>query len=170
MAPDSRKRFYKELFTVGEEITALARRSMEYERSQMPPGTIISFDGSWDHRRQGSRCLFTVICRQTGKILESITISNRTDQTLETFCLHSNLMEAQGLRIAVERLRNFAQIVGYVHDNDAKATKIIQDSGWQIQQFLDPGHALKCFERRLQKLNTTNRRGDMVHVLYRLSP
>ena len=156
MGPDSRRKFYNELFTVGEAITALARSSIEYERSQIPPGSIISFDGSWDHRRQGSRCLFTVICQQTGKIIESVTISNRADQTLETFCLHSNLMEAHGLRIAVDRLKDLPQIVGYVHDNDAKATKIIQDAGWQIQQFLDPGHALKCFERRLQKLNTTN--------------
>ena len=89
MGPDSRRKFYNELFTVGEAITALARSSIEYERSQIPPGSIISFDGSWDHRRQGSRCLFTVICQQTGKIIESVTISNRADQTLETFCLHS---------------------------------------------------------------------------------
>jgi hypothetical protein len=48
-------------------------------------------------------------------------------------------------------LMQLPQIVGYVHDNDAKTQKVIRDSGWGIQEFLDPGHAGKSFQKAVQK-------------------
>ena len=61
---------------------------------------------------------------------------------------HANLTEAHGLKLAIPQLRECRQIVDYVHDNDGKARKIIEDSGWGIREYLGPGHALKCFEKR----------------------
>ena len=138
---------------ISQEIIELAELSMEHERSNLPDDCVIAFDGSWNHRRRGTNCLFSVICRQNGKVIESITVSNKIKEDDPAFCKHSNLMEAHGLRMAIARLRNFPQITGYVHDNDGKARRIIQDSGWHIREFLDPGHALKCFDKRLKKLN-----------------
>ena len=150
------EKIYDAIRMIGDKIIDLAEKSMEHERANLPPDCVISFDGSWNHRRRGTHCLFSVICRQTGKVIESITVSNKIETTALNYCEHSNLMEAHGLKLAIERLKNLPQIMGYVHDNDAKARKIIEESGWGITEFLDPGHALKCFERRLQKLNRTN--------------
>lgn len=150
------EKIYDAIRMIGDKIIDLAEKSMEHERANLPPDCVISFDGSWNHRRRGTHCLFSVICRQTGKVIESITVSNKIETTALNYCEHSNLMEAHGLKLAIERLKNLPQIMGYVHDNDAKARKIIEESGWGITEFLDPGHALKCFERRLQKFKREN--------------
>lgn len=148
-----RDKMYKAMKVIGQEIIALAEESMDYERKNLPEGAVIGFDGSWNHRRRGTNCLFSVICRQTGRVIESITVSNKIEKTSPNFCEHSNLMESHGLRMAVEKLKDFPQIVGYVHDNDGKARKVIEQSGWGIKEYLDPGHALNCFEKKLKKFN-----------------
>ena len=147
------RQIYKAMRDIGDEIITLAEESMTIARNNMPNGCVIGFDGSWNHRRRGTNCLFTVICRQTGQVIESIIVSNKIEKTALNYCEHANLMEAHGLKLALPRLREYRQIVGYVHDNDGKARKIIEDSGWGIREYLDPGHALKCFEKRLKKLN-----------------
>ena len=146
-------KIYDAIQFIGQQIIELTGQSMEYERQNLPEDCVISFDGSWNHRRRGSQCLFSVICRQTGRVIESIILSNKVEEDNPNFCAHSNLMEAHGLKIAINKLRTLPQIRGYVHDNDAKARKIMQDSGWGLTEYLDPGHALKCFDRRLTKLN-----------------
>ena len=40
-----------------------------------------------------------------------------------------------------------------MHDNNGKARKVIEQSGWGIKELLDPGHALNCFEKKLKKYN-----------------
>lgn len=149
----NREKMYHAMVQIGEEIIRLAEYSMEYERQNLPDGCTIAFDGSWSHRRRGTNCLFSVICRQTGRVIESVVVSNKIQKTSPNFCAHSNLMEAHGLKLAVQRLKEIPQIAAYVHDNDGNARKIIEESGWQIKEFLDPGHALKCFEKRLKKFN-----------------
>ena len=43
-----------------------------------------------------------------------------------------------------------------MHDNDASARKMIRESGWEITEYLDPGHTMKAFERRVTNFNRRN--------------
>ena len=107
-------KIYDAIRFIGDEIINLAEQSMEYERQNLPENCVISFDGSWNHRRRGSQCLFSVICRETGHVIESIIVSNKVEEDAFNFCAHSNLMEAHGLKIAINKLRSLPQIRGYV--------------------------------------------------------
>ena len=53
--------FYECQKKVCEEIIKMARESMEKVQQELGNETKISFDGSWDHRRHGSRCVLKVI-------------------------------------------------------------------------------------------------------------
>ena len=66
-------------------------------------------------------------------------------------------MEAKALQKLIPKLQTLPNIVGYVHDNDAKARTIIEQSGWQITEYLDPGHCKKSFLRSLQNFEKDNR-------------
>ena len=152
----TRQELYKEMRTVCNTVINLALQNMDDELEKMPEGSVLSFDGSWDHRRRGKQCLFTVICHQNGKIVECLTISKAVPETSENYCGDSNRMEAKGLSLAIDRLRQCPNIVGYVHDNDASARKMIRESGWEIIEYLDPGHTMKAFERRVTSFNRKN--------------
>ena len=151
-----RHEIYREMTLVGNEICAMARESMRLQREQLRPGTVISFDGSWDHRRNGSNCLFTVMECQKWRIIESVVISKRAPPTSQKFCETSTQMEAKGLIVALQSLAQCPGIVGYVHDNDARARKIMEQSGLKIFERLDPGHCLKSFDRKIQNFNRKN--------------
>ena len=114
------EKFYDAVKMISQEIIELAELSREHERRNLPDDCVIAVDGSGNHRRRGTNCLFSVICRQNGKVIESITVSNKIIKDDPTFCKHSKLMEAHGLRMGIERLRNFPQITGYVHDTMAQ--------------------------------------------------
>ena len=125
----SRQELYKEMRTVCSTVINHTLRNMDDALHKVPEGRVLSFDGSRDHRRQGKQCLFTVICHQNGKIVECLTISKAVPETSENYCGDSNRMEAKGLSLAIDRLRQCPNIVGYVHDNDASARKMIRESG-----------------------------------------
>lgn len=76
------KLVFKEMVNIGDEIISMARESMEKHREAITPGTVISFDGSWDHRRRGSNCILAVFSCQTQKIIEC---QIRFPQLLKTF-------------------------------------------------------------------------------------
>ena len=120
------------------------------------PGTVISFDGSWDHRRRGSNCILAVFSCQTHKIIACEMVSNKTGTSSENFCESPTMMEAKALSLLIPKLSQDERIVGYVHDHDAKASKMIEDAGWQIKGYLDPGHCMKAFKKRLSKFEEEN--------------
>lgn len=153
---ESKLKLFREIMKIGDAIINMARHSMDYELSRVLPNSTIAFDGSWDHRRKGSRCLFTVICTRNQKRIESIVVSNRVPRSSENFCECPALMEAKGLQLAIPKLRECGNITSYVHDNDAKAVKIIKESGWAITGKLDPGHCQKSFQKRLTKFEKEN--------------
>ena len=119
-------------------ICKMAEENMQAELERCGPNTVIAFDGSWDHRRGGKQCLFTVASCATGKIIDAKVISKTIARDSEEFCEQSNMMESKGLSLVIEDLRNNPNIVGYVHDNDGRARNMIRLSGWEIQEYLDP--------------------------------
>lgn len=154
--PPPKTAVYQALREICEKIVGLARKSMKEVREGLPPNTVISFDGSWEHRRNANRCLFTVIQQGTGKVVFSTVISRKIEENDPHFCANPILMEATGLKLAVECLKDNPNIIGYVHDNDAKADKIIREAGWEIKAHLDPGHCFNGFKRRLDNFEGTH--------------
>jgi hypothetical protein len=62
-------------------------------------------------------------------------------------------MKVHALTLLIPELQLLGTIVGYIHDNDAKATKAITEKAWDITEHLDPDHSLKAFERKVKKFN-----------------
>lgn len=147
---------YRELRGVCAQLCLMAKDSMRQEMEKIPPNTIIAFDGSWSQRRNARYCLFTVMTCQTKRIIESVVLSKNLPETSENYCEASNMMESLGLSLVIPSLRNNPNIVGYVHDNDGRARKMIREAGWNIREYLDPGHAVKSFNRKLQNFNRKN--------------
>ena len=141
---------------VCRRIIDMAQESMTLVREAIDRPVCISFDGSWEHRRNASRCLFTVIEQRTGRVMDSVVISRKVDKDDLTFCAVPNMMEAKGLSLLIPRLMQNPHIRAYVHDNDAKARKMIRQAGWEIEEYLDPGHCFKAFERKFQKFNSSH--------------
>jgi hypothetical protein len=54
----------------------------------------------------------------------------------------------------IQRWKEDPRIVGYVHDQDAKATKAIRDAGWQIREYIDLNHLVNSnFARLFESYN-----------------
>jgi hypothetical protein len=110
----------KALKFVGEKIMRMADESCSEVKGRLDPGTVISLDGSWDHRRKGSRC-FVVVCNQnTGEVLSYIVMSNKVPPNDPNYCEVPQNMEVSGMARLIDDLKKYPEIVGYVHDNDAK--------------------------------------------------
>ena len=137
---------------VCDRIISMAEHSMQRIRDSINSEIVISFDGSWEHRRNSSRCLFTVIEQKSKQVLDCVVISRKVPKDDPTFCLQPNQMEAKGLSRIIERLKGNKWITAYVHDNDAKARSMIRKAKWNIREILDSGHCFKAFERKFQKL------------------
>jgi hypothetical protein len=71
----------------------------------------------------------------------------------------SNGMEVVALRNIIERLKNNQRIIGYVHDNDSKASSAIRAAGWEIEQFFDPNHISKAFDCKWPQAPKSHLRG-----------
>jgi hypothetical protein len=82
-----------------------------------------------------------------------MVVGRRFDVHDRRFCAVSQNMEVHALKLVIPELKALGKIVGYVHDNDAKAKKAISAAQWNIIEHLDPGHAFKAFDRKLKKFN-----------------
>jgi hypothetical protein len=140
------------LKVVGVEVVKMARESCLEVKRKLKEGTVISLDGSWDHRRNGSHCFVAVLDQETGKVITFIVMGNKVPENHPNYCRIPQGMERAGMERLVEELMACGKISGYVHDNDAKIRKLIKLVKWDITEFLDPGHAMKSFQRILNKV------------------
>jgi hypothetical protein len=150
---------------VCEEIIKFANESCAVARAETPYGTTMSFDGAWEHRRNAARCMLTVISQQTRKVLSWMVVGRRFNNLDRRFCAVSQNMEIHALKLVIPELQALGKIVGYVHDNDAKAKKALNMAHWDLIEWLDPGHTFKSFERKLTSFNTKNK-----NVLVEIAP
>jgi hypothetical protein len=142
---------YEEAKVVGAEIIKMARESMIQARSEMQPGTVISVDGSWEHRRHAQRCVTTIFCLDSRKVVDYAVISSRLEDGVQNYCPVSQNMEVEGMKRMIPHLKDDPRIVAYVHDKDARTANAIKRAEWHIHEYIDPGHAMKSFDRKLQK-------------------
>jgi DNA-binding transcriptional ArsR family regulator len=143
---------YDAINRVCNEISTMARTSCQEARKNLCPGDAISFDGAYDHRRRAGRCFVCVCCQRTGEILAYTVVSNKIAKELPNFCQIPQNMEVHAMKLLIEELKDSdgkfrSEISGYVHDNDAKTRNLIKRLNWNIVEYLDPGHAMKSFDR-----------------------
>ena len=91
--------FYELQQKISAELIQMTRERVKIERLKMLPGSLVSIDGSWDHRRNGSMCVVTMIDKRTNKIVD-FEITTKPKQYVEgnTTVASSKLLE----KIAIE--------------------------------------------------------------------
>lgn len=114
----------------------------------MTEGAVVGFDGAWSHWRRAKECVVILIDCKTKKIVDFEIVTKAKHDCPGNYVGSPNGMELAGLKKIIERWKFDERVVGCVHDNDSKATKAIQDAQWRIDQFFDPNHVVKQFERR----------------------
>jgi hypothetical protein len=148
---------------VCDAIIAEARRCCEVWLSMIPPGTVVAYDGSWGHRRNSDQCFGAFIALTpdpnhpaNGKVIDFDFVQRRFGlQQSGNYAGSSQAMESAVLRKMVQRLKvNQPNIVGFAHDQDAKAWTVIRDEGWNLVEYKDPNHVFKSvFERAFRDWN-----------------
>jgi hypothetical protein len=53
----------------------------------------------------------------------------------------------------IPRWKGDANVKYIAHDRDSKISKCIRDSGWEVEQIMDPNHTKKSLERQWKKMN-----------------
>jgi hypothetical protein len=119
----------------------------------------ISFDGSWSHKRNAKECIVVAIDISRNLIIDYEVVRKAKNGVPGNYIGASNGMEVAALKGIIARLQSDPRIIGYVHDSDSKATAEIQRSGWNIEEFFDPNHISKCYDRRWAKANRSRLNG-----------
>lgn len=158
--------FYQKQLEYGNKIVDLCQRRMKIEQSRLRNGTVISIDGSWDHRRNGQWCITEAIDTVTKKVIAYSIVSKKT--FLNRFVNASNQMELACTKKLIEILNYTKKIIGYVHDKDAKTTHLFHEK-WNIAEYYDLNHNAKSFKRRFNKANSGKVKGIAKHQLNGIS-
>lgn len=150
----SEKEFYKTQKIVIETLNAQAQLNCIKYQKLMKPGAVISIDGSWDHRRNGKFCIVEAFDVEQNKIVAYSIIERPTQKNpTASFKKAANQMEIEGVKKIIEQLKPLKKVIGYVHDKDAKTSKLIRDT-WNITEYIDPNHANKSFNKKFIKYNS----------------
>ena len=152
--PFTKSELYNEMKVVCDAIIKFGNESMMKHFNNIQQNSIISFDGSWEHRRNSNRCLTTVIDQSTQKVVMACIKSSKVSINSPDYCKVPQNMEVESIKTMIPYLRQNKNIIGYVHDNDAKTRKALFTENWHIFEYLDPGHSMKSFDRKLQKYNS----------------
>ena len=151
--------FYRLQKQVGNELTKMTHEYVQQARLRMTPGSLVSIDGSWDHRRNGSLCVVKMIDKKSKSIVD-FEIASKPKQYVvgNTIDIGSRNLERIATERMVARWKNDQLVTHYVHDNDSSSRAVIEKSGWKAKEALDPGHACQAIERRLENFLKQNPR------------
>jgi hypothetical protein len=162
--PPAATSFYRAQSLLMKSISAKCERECSKWRNEMTPGSILSFDGSWSHRRGAKECVVVLIDTRIKKIVDFEILQKSKGKMPGNYTGSSNGMEVEALRRLILRWRTNPLVVGCVHDSDSKASKAIRDARWQIDQFYDPNHISKSFDRKWAKIPHAHLRGLQMKV------
>ena len=146
--PPSEATLYRHQPRVTQAIIDYAIKSCERNLERMEDNTVVAFDGSWSHRRNAGFCFVSMIDTTRKKVIDFVCVTN-----VKNFphCLYysgpSVNMELEGLKILLERLKTNKKIIGYCHDNDSKARKLITGMNLGWKESVDNNHMSKSFDR-----------------------
>jgi hypothetical protein len=145
--PIPEAKFYATQRLLASKIIAFAENITRTNRQMMNNNSIICIDGSWNHRRNGDFHIIDVIDYRTKKIVDFEILFKSSPFRKGNYVGSSNGMETEGMRRIIQRWKNDSRVSIIVHDKDAKITKLIRDSGWNVLQNIDANHARKSFQR-----------------------
>jgi hypothetical protein len=154
-APGFHTALNRSLRSISDMIIDAAKDSCKAACECIQPGCMISFDGSWEHRRNSRRCIVTIFCQQTKKIIDFavIDVDHPPENSRYRSCPQN--LEAMGLEKMMGTLLEKEEIVGYVHDNDGRSRILIDRltpvGRPKLIEQIDTGHATKSLERELLK-------------------
>jgi hypothetical protein len=114
----------------------------------MTKNTVIAFDGAWSHRRRAKECVVTIIDTRQKKVVDYEVVTKTKCGVPGDWDGSANGMELEALKRLLKRWVGDENVSGVVHDNDAKASKLIHDLKWKVDEYFDPNHVYKQFERR----------------------
>lgn len=143
--------FYEKQKIIIDLMEKYVKESINFWRSQMAPNTIIAIDGSWSHRRNAPKCLVDFIDTNNKKVVWYEILEKGTGKSKGNFEGASNMMEVAGVERFIDEFKGTPEIVGYVHDNDAKTSAAFREKDWNIEELLDRNHLKKAFHRKLSK-------------------
>jgi hypothetical protein len=145
----------KAFYTAQTELTTFIKAKCESEclhcREMMGPESILAFDGSWSHRRGAKECVVVVVEVHLRKIVDFEIVRKTKGNVPGDYEGSPNGMEVEALHRLIARWNGNPLVVGYVHDSDSKASKAIRDAGWRIDEYYDPNHISKSFDRKWLK-------------------
>jgi hypothetical protein len=104
IAIPAEKELYAQQKIVCKAIIDLANESCEQAKMETPQGTVISFDGAWEHRRNAPRCMMTVFSQQTRKVLSWKIVGRKFPRLDKRFCTVSQNMEVHALRLIIPEM------------------------------------------------------------------
>jgi hypothetical protein len=131
----------------------------------MKKNTIIAFDGAWSHRRRAKECVVTIIDTTQKKVVDYEVVTKTKCGVPGDWEGSANGMELEALKRLLERWVGDENVGGVVHDNDAKASKLIRDLQWKVTEYFDPNHVCKQFETRWNSCPHNNLRGVHAKLL-----
>lgn len=118
----------------------------------MKPGTIISMDGSWSHRRNAKRCRVDFVHANSGKVVDFEIVVKQSDRIEGEYDEPSKGMEREAVNRMIPRWKHETCLIGYCHDNDRKTRRTIREAGWQVEEYLDCNHIMHSFDKKYSDL------------------
>lgn len=152
----SRSSFYRAQRIIAPIIIEMANESCLKYRKLMEPGSTITMDGSWGHRRNSLQCILEFIDSRQRKIVD-FAITEKDNHILKgDFVGSSNAMEIECLKKLIARWKNDPNVISYTHDNDGKTRVFLESSEWAITEILDTNHTIKSFSQKISDFDTKN--------------
>ena len=151
--PPSNNLFYQCQTEIVKVLLEMAKESAFEEAAKLQPGTTVSIDGSWTHRRNSRSFILDVIDPKTHKIVDFELVDKGSKFRRGNFNLSSNLMEAYAFNQSILRLMRNPNITGIIKDGDTKLEKIIANHHWNVSIYLDPNHLKKNWPKLFQQYN-----------------
>lgn len=141
--------YYRIQKKVNKTIIDLSNESIQNEMMMMEPGSTISCDGAYAHRRNSSQCHAAFINASNGKIVAGTVVTK--SRKGGDFYGSSNNLETEAIRRNLNKI-DLSKISEYCHDRDNKTAGVMTTAKQDIKENIDPNHGRKWFDRCWKKL------------------
>lgn len=149
----SESTFYRVQKEILDIITDMARESCAKYRSLMTPGSTITMDGSWVHRRNSNQCVIDFIDSTQKKIVDFDFSMMSLHKLKGDYDGSSNSMEIDCLQKMIPRWKEDTRVIALSHDNDGKTRVCMDEMRWSIKEMIDLSHSMKNCGPKISKFN-----------------
>lgn len=139
-------------------IIAFARIVVSRNREAMKPRAAVGIDGSWDHRRNGSAHVISMMDIKSGRVVDYEVVRRAVGRRPGNYVGSSNGMEVEAMRRMIGRWEGDQKVETVITDQDSKLAKVIRESRWDVRHDVDSNHAKKSLARYVERLAPELRR------------